>query len=446
MESTTVTAEDVNVSSPDNAPGKVVKGEVCPAPDPNAPSLPDKVFQVLKWLCGRADARKATPIEWRTFRTTLDAYDRHQLVMLSSAYGLPVIGRRQAVGSDENAVGPLVIDSGQFEPGTEKEYALSDARNDQAIYRPVPLNVRELSLTALGGSFSHDTAFQPSAGADDLRGRKLFEGFSIERWQQDIVLGRDVLGQVVYKGYLFPFGHRASMIKQTERIFLHIPSQGIKAVLRQRIFLHIAQPLQRFPAIGQANRGALWCGESVTLRTIWTPDILDPNAADLVRGGELLNGRIGLGAGNPGLAFFPRTDITERGLVSFELLVDGAATRLPLIFVDNIAATTASSLGKLVELYGTTPNWIPRRTLPMNGQKDSLRAGKPFRRHHACDRKHPGRRARPIQGFRRRLGRRSQYLQHHRDARGRATAAVLPRDGFRHRSSRAGRAFQRRQA
>ena len=115
-----------------------------------------------------------------------------------------------------------------------------------------------------------------------------------------------------------------------------------------------------------------------------------------MRGGELLNGRIDLGAGNPGLAFFPRTDITERGLVSFELLVDGAATRLPLIFVDNIAATTASSLGKLVELYGTTPNWISRRTLPMNGQKDSLRAGKPFRRHHACDRKHPGRRARPI--------------------------------------------------
>ena len=368
MESTTVTAEDINGSLPDNAPGKI-EGEVCPAPDPDAPSLPEKVFQVLKWLCGRADARKATPIDWRTFRTTLDAYDRHQLVMLSSAYGLPVIGRRQAVGTDENAVGPLVIDSGQFEPGTEKEYALSDARNDQAIYRPIPLNVRELSLTALGGSFSHDTAFQPSAGADDLWGRKLFEGFSIERWQQDIVLGRDVLGQVVYKGYLFPFGHRCSMIKQTERIFLRTPTQGVKAVLRQRIFLHVAQPLQRFPAIGQAHRGALWCGESVTLRTIWTPDILDPNAAKKVPDGESLHGRIDLGAGNPGLAFFPRTDITERGLVTFELLVDGAATRLPLIFVDNIAATTASSLGRLIELYTKTSKWVPRRTLPMNGQK-----------------------------------------------------------------------------
>lgn len=369
MESTTVTAADVNGSLPVDTPGKA-KGEVCPAPSDEPSSVPDKVFRVLRWLCGRAASRKEIPVNWWTFRTTLDAYDRHQLVMLSSAYGLPVIGRRQAVKDDDEAVGPLIVDSGQFEPGTEQEYALSDARNDQAIYRPIPLNVRELSLTALGGSFSHDTAFQPSAGADDLWGRKLFEGFSIERWQQEIVLGRDIVGQVVYKGYLFPFGHPASMIKQTERIFLRTPTQGIKAILRQRIFLHVAQPLQRFPTTGQPHRGALWCGESVTLRTIWTPDILDPNTGDFGPNDESLNGRISLGAGNPGLAFFPRTDITERGLVSFELLVDGAGTRMPLIFVDNIAATTPTSLRALIAHYEEkTKMPISRRTLAMNSQK-----------------------------------------------------------------------------
>lgn len=370
MESTTVTAEDVNARLPKESSGRL-KDDSCPPFGPDGPTFSEKIFQVLKWLCGRADVRKGTPVSWQMFRTTLDAYDRHQLVMLSSAYGLPVIGRRQAAGSDVETVGPLIADSGQFEPGNPGEYALSDARNDQAIYRPIALSVRELTLTALGGSFNHDTAFQPSAGADDLWGRKLFEGFSIERWQQNIVLGRDVLGQVVYKGYLFPFGHRASMIKQTERIFLRTPHEGVKAMLRQRIFLHVAQPLQRFPALGQPHRGAMWCGESVTLRTIWTPDILDPTAAPIVKGGESLNGRIDLGAGNPGLAFFPRTDITERGLVSFELLVDGAPTRFPLIFVDNIASTTASSLGNLIKFYNSTDKkWVSsRRTLPMNGQK-----------------------------------------------------------------------------
>lgn len=369
MESTTVTAEDINASLPKESPGRL-KDASCPPSTGDGPSFPEKVFQVLKWLCGRAEVRNATPISWQMFRTTLDAYDRHQLVMLSSAYGLPVIGRRQAVGSDVETVGPLVVDSGQFEPGKPGEYALSDARNDQAIYRPVPLSVRELALTALGGSFNHDTAFQPSAGADDLWGRKLFEGFSIERWQQNIVLGRDVLGQVVYKGYLFPFGHRASMIKQTERIFLRTKKQGVKAILRQRIFLHVAQPLQRFPAVGQPHRGSMWCGESVTLRTIWTPDILDPTAAPIVKGGESLNGRIDLGAGNPGLAFFPRTDITERGVVSFELLVDGVPSRFPLIFVDNIASTTATSLGNLIKFYNRPDKKsVLRRTLPMNGQK-----------------------------------------------------------------------------
>jgi hypothetical protein len=367
MESVVATAEDVNASLPDGA-GKVEGGgEVCAPASPDSPALPEKVFQVIKWLCGRAAARKETPISWQMFYSTLDAYDRHQLVMLSSAYGLPVIGKRETVGGDADIVGPLLPDSGQFEPGNEKEYALSDGRNDQAIYRPIPLNVRELSLTALGGSFNHDTAFRPSAGADDLWGRKLFEGFSIERWQQNIVLGRDILGQVVYKGYLFPFGHRASMIKQTERVFLRTSNQGVKAILRQRIFLHVAQPVQRFPALGQPHRGSMWCSETVTLRTIWTPDILDPNAMPVAAGQESLNGRIGLGDENPGLAFFPRTDITERGFVNFELLVDDAQSRLPLVFVDNIAATTASSLEKLVNYYNGLIE--TRRTLAMNGQK-----------------------------------------------------------------------------
>lgn len=362
LESATLTADAVNATLPDDSPGKGV-APVCIPPADSA-SLPEKIFEVLKWLCGRQVARDAVPISWRIFRTTLDAYDRHQLVMLSSAYGLPVIGKRQQ--SDTTDAGPLVVDSGQFEPG---DYALSDARNDQAIYRPIALNVKELSLTALGGSFSHDTAFQPSAGADDLWGRKLFEGFSIERWQQDIVLGRDVLGQVVYKGYLFPFGHRASMIKRTERVFLKTPNQGIKAILRQRIFLQIADPAQRYPALGQPHRGALWCGESVVLRTTRTPDLLDPTSGEIKPGAESINGRIDLGAGNPGLAFFPRVDITKRGLVNFELLVDVAASRMPLVFVDNIAATNAASLGRLIELYEGTAGWAERRTLVFNGQK-----------------------------------------------------------------------------
>ena len=169
----------------------------------------------------------------RVFRTSLDANDRHQLVLQSSAYGLPVVGKRGA-GSDPSDVengGALVPGSGQIEPG--ESFALLDAVDGQAIYRPIPLAVQQLSLTALGGSFRHDTRFVPAMGALDAARRPLFDGFSIERWQHEVVLGRDVRAEVVYKGYLMPFGHRASLVKMTERAFVRTKAQGIKAVLRQ---------------------------------------------------------------------------------------------------------------------------------------------------------------------------------------------------------------------
>jgi hypothetical protein len=362
MESWTLTAEAVDSSlkkappPTDASPGN---------PTPTGPA-PDTRPRLIRWLCERAFVRKATPSEWRRFRTSLDAYDRHQLLLLSSAFGPPVTGRRQQVGDDVEVGGALVAQSGQIEPGDD--FAVIDGRDDQAIQRPIPLVVRELSLTALGGTFRHDTPFKPSAGADDLWGRKLFEGFSIERWQQDIVLGRDVRCEVVYKGYLFPLGHRASMIKLTERVFLLTPKQGIKAMLRQRIFLEIGAPEKRFPALGQPHGGRLWCAQTVSLRTTRTPDILDPTTSlGHPVNGETSNGKIDLGD-NAGLAFWPRTDITEQGVVKFEFLLDNNSTGLPLIFVDNIGATTPASLAALVSYYQDEKT-LPRRKLSMNGQR-----------------------------------------------------------------------------
>ena len=52
-----------------------------------------------------------------------------------------------------------------------------------------------------------------------------------------------------------------------------------------------------------------------------------------------VGGRICLG-GAAGLAFWPRVNETDEGLVKFELRSTAPATVTPLIFVDNIAATT----------------------------------------------------------------------------------------------------------
>jgi hypothetical protein len=212
----------------------------------------------------------------------------------------------------------------------------------------------------------HDTRFFPSAGATDLLGRQVFDGFSIERWRAEIVLGRDIVGEVVYKGYLFPFGHRASLVKLTERLFL-LTDQGVKAILVQRIFLRVGRKSQAYPVVGQPFDGRLWCSQDATIKTVQTPDLRDPYKQPKSGQIESPEGRIGLGDA-PGLAFWPRVNETDEGLVKFDIAIDGATTSVPLIFVDNIAATNADALRNLSELYRETKIWLVRRTLNMGLQ------------------------------------------------------------------------------
>nr|KZA99872.1 hypothetical protein A4A59_20840 [Rhizobium leguminosarum] len=375
MESGTLSPEEVaeatlRVVNKNPTPEQInaAKAAACPAP-------PEKAgYRLIEWLCERAGFRKALPPEnYAFFRTSLDAFDRHQLVLLSSTYGLPVIGKRKPANPDDpnnvDEAGALIANSGQIEPG--ESFSLLDAANGQAIHKPVPLNVQALSLSALGGSLLHDTAFNPSAGANDFLGNKIFEGFSIDTLQQDIVLGRDVRTEVVYKGYLLPLGHKASFVKLTERIFLRTPEQGIKAMLRQRMYLRMAERQKLYGAVGQPHGGRMWCGKIVRLLADKTPDILDPTFpidgpvnADHLEGA---NGRIFLGNG-PGLAFWPKTDITRNGFYRFEVTIDGTPTSLPMIFVDNIAATTAESLKAAVDHYNGLIS-APHRKLAIGGLK-----------------------------------------------------------------------------
>ncbi|WP_145144484.1 phage tail tape measure protein [Roseomonas gilardii] len=323
------------------------------------------VTRFVAWLKGRSHSRAKTPPGrgYHVFRTSLDAWDRHNLVLQSSTYGLPVIGARQATA--DGSAGALVPDAGQFEPG--EDYALFDTQDGDAIYRPVPLDVHELTLTALGGSLLHSTDFVPAGGAPMLRGGMSFDGFSIQRWQHEVVLGRDVRAEMIYKGCLMPCGHRAALVKLTERTFLQTPDQGIKAVLRQRMFLRMKRDTT-YPQVGQPFGGRLMPARTVAMIADRTPDLLDPTSPPVPDGSEQVsNGRVSLGTA-PGLAFWPRTDATSSGLVQFECMIDGTPTRGPMLFLDKVAATNRDSLAAAAEYYNSD-EFRPRRRFPTGGLK-----------------------------------------------------------------------------
>jgi hypothetical protein len=311
--------------------------------DENLPPL-------IRYLRRREDEKKNYH-QSAFFRSSLDAYDRHEIVVLSSAYGLPVSGKRDAMGKllplnlSSQAEPPLVLQPIDLAPGS-------------ALYRPRSLKIQELRLSALGGTLRHDTDFVPPTSAEHLVYGDLYDSLTVERWQHWVVLGRDVFAEVVYKGFLFPIGHRASLVKQTERVFLRAtPDGSIRAYLEQRIFIRIGQPEKAFPALGQPNHGRQFPSRSVLLLTTVTPDLVDPSQDDgkqtdqssttpvtPTSAGRLL-------ADFPGLVFWPRTAPYSGAEVRFEALMEGSFVKLPLVFVDNAAAQNADTLSALTDYY-----------------------------------------------------------------------------------------------
>jgi hypothetical protein len=327
------------------------------------------------------------------FRTGLEAFDRHELVILSSVHGLPVLGRRAPSGD-------IAPDADQIEPpqGFRLQGVLLEQQEDRkldmtAIYRPKSLSVNELSLSALGGNLDIDAGFQPPASARDAESRRnLFDALSVERWRQRTVLGRDIVVEVVYKGFLFPLGHRASLVKLTERRFVSLNGSP-SAVLMQRLFLRVGKPEKRFPAEGQANRARRWPCERITILTRQTPDLVDArsdnpkdisnpiNARDPERKDGFYvtrRGRIALktksGQRGTGICLWPRTSAREGAEVWFEMQIGDEAVpvHMPLIFVDNIAANDEDTIEALVEYYNRQvkydSNTSPTRRLMRNGQ------------------------------------------------------------------------------
>ncbi len=99
-------------------------------------------------------------------------------------------------------------------------------------------------------------------------------GLSVEEWRHKAIMGRDQKVRVVYAGFLYPFGHPASLVKVTERKFERKGSIYV-AYLRQRFFIVVRDPVQTYPAMGQPNGARQLPFDKITVTTLVTPS-LDP--------------------------------------------------------------------------------------------------------------------------------------------------------------------------
>ena len=249
------------------------------------------------------------------FRSSLDARDRHELVTLTSDFTLPDCEER--------------------------------------IVR-----VERLMLSALG-------AWMNVRGAWELSGlpAEALNLLSVEEWRHRATMGRDHYVRVVYRGYLFPLGHRASLVKVTERKFKQT-KRGQTAFLRQRMYVVVRQPERAFPAAFEPHAGRKFPFRRVRLATLATPSLDDPAEGQILGKGQ---GAFWLRVNDEDFPFHIVAEDLEGRRVEFTA---------SLAFVDSkYAVDFAVADAAAASLAGS-----PRRSArPVSGQKvayaESVKAG-----------------------------------------------------------------------
>jgi hypothetical protein len=231
--------------------------------------------------------------------TAMNRRDRHELVILTSAFRgfvktqtdwttyepkpieaeqvmlSPLGGWLKSRGSWEPPIEWIINRRGVFDPPPVNPLLIEPAPPNFADAGPVKVN-RELlkeDLIALLDPLLRDRPpfFPP------IRIGEAVEPLNISEWVHIATQGRDHYVRIVYEGYLYPFGHRAALVKVTERKFNDVNGSPV-AYLAQRMFIVVRQPLKDYTKADASqealpNTGRGMPLKQVRLTTLITPDI-----------------------------------------------------------------------------------------------------------------------------------------------------------------------------
>jgi hypothetical protein len=245
------------------------------------------------------DVPSATEKDEYLGRTAMSAYDRHQIVALTSGFqGYQVPGHVVSVLRSGKEVGffravpylPKPIEAEQLMlsplggwlrsqghwsplPETAPPVIHVIPPDIRRILRPLesltrhganvaiaqPVNMNE-ELMAMNEELMGISGLRSSHGAFQL---------DLSAWAHIATEGRDHYVRIVYEGELWPFRHPASLVKVTERKFRE--NKGIVgAYLIQRMFIVVREPDKEINNLGNPFK-------HVRLTTMVTPDIVDPD-------------------------------------------------------------------------------------------------------------------------------------------------------------------------
>jgi hypothetical protein len=300
-----------------------------------------------------------------SFVGSLACDDRRQLAEMMSVYGVAalralVVGvKNQQVTDDPN--GMVFLPTANYcalDPETKNSATsppLSAKQEGFMLGKPFD-NTFSLKLSRAATMSARWIGAPPAAWRPpypkDQKAYPLFfnPAFTIDKYIHETQDGRDTYVEVSYKGFLFPIGHRAALLKVTRREFW--PEKNRQdgapiAYLIQHIYIAVRQPDKTFPAYAQPFNSFDFSPDTVTLKTLRTPDLADPvNVPGLSAVGSVFW---------PQLLVCPQNG-TRHGDALFEYTFDnGATVQSPLLFVDNAAVHDPPSMQNIVQYYMGLP-------------------------------------------------------------------------------------------
>ncbi|HEX5039886.1 MAG TPA: hypothetical protein VFW95_07115 [Candidatus Limnocylindria bacterium] len=267
------------------------------------------------------------------FRMSLDPTDRFEVVHLSANFNVPKV--------------------------------------EGKTYRPQPVEVNRLMLASLGAWIDSRGGWDPPKGM-----------FEVEEWRHRGTMARDHYVRVVYRGYLWPFGHRASVIKVTERKFHASGVTGNPAILRQRMYLVVRQPLLTYgePAVKDKLKnpqGHLYAHQfpftQVRITSLVTPNLDPPEGTDYPAAFSLPGTNVFNATGEKQSLFWP---FVGGAHFPFHVVAEDLESRkveftAPLLFVSNVYAWNTDTLTKVKDHYEKTVG-STLGTVQLNGQSVAL--------------------------------------------------------------------------
>lgn len=246
------------------------------------------------------------------FRMSLDGRDRYEIVNLTSNFSLKLAGK----------------------PWETK-----------------PVRVNRLMLTSLGAWLDSEGVWVPTP-------------ITVEGWRHKATLGRDHYVKVVYKGFLLPFGHAASLIKITERKFRKGGDGQAIAYLFQRMYIVVRKPEKTFPTPFQPDDGREVPFRKVRITTLMTPPLEDPAKTEMFSGALQS-------------AFWPQVSMKDFRFHCVTVDWAGNETEfdMPMPFIDAEVAFNENKVQSVIGTYGQSSE-APRRRPPLHGQKVAFAASK----------------------------------------------------------------------